>query len=158
MRRKDLARNIAEGLAGCDWDEVVIKAALTRRLPQGSKSIWRIAQVLAARYDRAYPPSVPEITAMLCDIPALDTLHRRCRETGIWPDPVLIQPHMRPLPAFADLPLPQLPTPRDLADWLLLEDQQLARFADPLGCRMRMRKLRRTTISGMSSQNGRACA
>lgn len=52
------------------------------------------------------------------------------RETSLKPRHYCLQPALRP-PAFADLDLPELNNPRELADWLQISLDELRKFTDP---------------------------
>ena len=55
------------------------------------------------------------------------------RRAKVWPPVQLTTPRMLPLPAFARLDLPTLPTEAALADWLVMPPERLAYFADLRG-------------------------
>ena len=95
----------------------IIQSALKLR---GDRSA-RLADAVLARWTLPYPPSEPGLAAIL----------RQCRTIRRRDLPAVALPHPLPSPGFvADLPLPCLGTPEDLAEWLDLTTGQLHWLAD----------------------------
>jgi retron-type reverse transcriptase len=134
MRRAALARNLAVTLANAPWTARDAEAALARRLPPAlvGEAAGLAAHVLAASRT-PYAPSAEALARSLADAPGLARVHAHCARAGVWPDPDLAPPRMRPIAPFATLDLPALATPAALADWLLLTPERLDYFADLSG-------------------------
>jgi RNA-directed DNA polymerase len=125
---------LAASLAQCDWTRPAVEHHLRQRLPRS----WPRTPVHLARFllDAFPGPTAPDaalLSAALAASPAAPRLLAHARKTGSHPAPWLIPPVFRPIPALADLPLPALATPDELADWLALPPEQLIRFTDPHG-------------------------
>ncbi len=133
MNIKQLATTLAAGLADCDWNPGALESHLEHRLPPKPRVATDLTRALIDNFPRPYAPAPWQIATFLPMHPGFARLHRACRKQRHWPDPVIAPPAMRPLPPFARLGLPQLSTPGHLADWLMLSDDQLARFSDPFG-------------------------
>lgn len=134
MQAKDVLLPLAASLSQCDWTLDGIEAHLRQRLP---RSWARIPAVIARDLRAAFPgqtaPDTPRIAQALQQTPHAARLLAHARKTRSLPRPWLAAPDFRPIPALADLPLPRLTTPDELADWLALPPDQLVRFADPHG-------------------------
>lgn len=134
MQLQDVLLPLAASLSQCDWTPEAIEAHLRQRLPR----TWtRIPALIAADLRAAFPgqtaPDAPRIALALHRTPHAARLLAHARKTRSLPRPWLASPDFRPIPALADLPLPRLATPDELADWLALPPDQLIRFADPHG-------------------------
>lgn len=77
-----------------------------------------------------YPPD----PATLCELIAWSTAYEPLA-AALGPSPELAEsvepPRFAPIPAFEELDLPRLRTPRELANWLALDMRELEWFADP---------------------------
>ena len=82
-----------------------------------------------------YAPDRDRLATILQAQSEFDALFKKCRKQNIWPAPWLASPQMHPIPAFANLDLPQLETLADVADWLFLEAEDLAGYTDATGWR-----------------------
>jgi RNA-directed DNA polymerase len=134
MQAKDVLSPLAASLSQCDWTLVALEAHLRHRLPRTWKR-------LPAQMSRWLLSAFPGITAPdpVCLFDALGgssfakRLLTHARKTQSPPAPWLEPPVFRPVSALAELPLPRLTVPEDLADWLALPPDQLVRFTDPRG-------------------------
>jgi RNA-directed DNA polymerase len=125
---------LAASLAQCDWTQPSIESHLRQRLPRTWKatpetlSLW-----LVATFPGSVAPDPRRLADALGTSPFAVRLLRFARKTGSRPIPWLQSPTFRPIPALADLPLPRLTSPDELADWLALPPDALIRFTDPRG-------------------------
>jgi hypothetical protein len=134
MNFKDVLLPLAASLSQCDWSLSEIEAHLRQRLPR----TWARTPALLARWlFSAFPgsaaPDPQQLLICLRDSPYAERVLALARKTKSRPAPYLTPPVFRPIPALASLPLPQLTSPADLADWLALPPDQLIRFTDPRG-------------------------
>ena len=125
---------IAASLAQLPWAKDDIRLHLRHRLPT---SLRRLASPLAAELRAAFPglsaPDAARLLAHLLASPLGQRIADHAARTGTRPASVLDPPAFQPLPALADLPLPRLSSPGDLAEFLALSPDQLIRFADLRG-------------------------
>ncbi|WP_374398102.1 reverse transcriptase family protein [Tabrizicola sp.] len=132
MRLRDVLVPLSASLSQCDWTLDGIEAHLRQRLP---RSWVRIPALIARDLRAAFPgqssPDPSRISRALQQTPHAARLLAQARKTPNLPHPWLAPPTFRPIPALADLPLPHLITPDQLADWLALQPDQLIRFTDP---------------------------
>lgn len=124
----------AASLAQCSWSLRDVELHLRQRLPRS----WdRIPATLARWLLEVFPgPAAPDasrLTHALRQSPAAQRILTHARKTRSPPHPWLDPPGFHPIPALADLPLPPLTSPGELADWLALPPDQLIRFTDPHG-------------------------
>ena len=125
---------LAGSLSQCDWTIQGIEAHLRQRLPRSWHRIPALmARTLIAAHPGATAPDPARIARTLQESPHAARLLAFAGKSRSLPRPWLDPPVFRPIPALADLPLPPLTTPDDLADWLALPPDQLIRFTDPLG-------------------------
>jgi RNA-directed DNA polymerase len=134
MHFKDVLLPLAASLSQCDWSLSEIEAHLRQRLPR----TWARTPALLARWlVTAFPgsaaPDPQQLLLCLRDSPYAERVLALARKTKSLPAPWLNPPVFRPIAALAELPLPPLTTPDDLADWLALPPDQLIRFTDPRG-------------------------
>ncbi len=132
MRPKDFAANLAYSLSIAEWSPSGLEALLKRRLPEAlNRMAPELAAYLLDSFPTIYAPTARAISSVLMDAPQFDLLLRYCRRRNVWPDLDDSTPVMRPLPAFANLDIPVLPTVAALADWLMLDLGRLDYHADP---------------------------
>ncbi|MCU0829546.1 MAG: hypothetical protein MUE52_19725 [Tabrizicola sp.] len=125
---------LAASLAQCDWTVQDVESHLRQRLPRGwEKTPATLARWLVEVFPGTTAPDPARLSLALQGSPAAQRLVAHARKTRSRPKPWLEPPVFRPPPALADLALPQLATPNDLADWLALSSDQLIRFTDPHG-------------------------
>lgn len=125
---------LAASLAQCDWTPWAIEAHLRQRLPGSwAQTPAGLSRWLIETFPGGTAPDHAPIASALGRSPFAARLLAFARKTGSLPRPWLEPPGFRPPAAFADLPLPALSTPDDLADWLALPPDQLIRFTDPHG-------------------------
>lgn len=134
MQLQDVLVPLAASLSQCDWTPEAIEAHLRQRLPRSwEKTPATLARWLIEVFPGTVAPDPARLTPALRDSPAAQRLLVHARKTRSRPEPWLKPPVFRPTAALADLALPQLATPNDLADWLALPPDQLIRFTDPNG-------------------------
>lgn len=132
MNKKCLARNLAQSLILGTWTREGLTETLRRRLPVPLQDrAETIASEIAEGTRHSYAPDLKTATDALLGTEGLAHILTYCTHRDIWPNPDLSSPRMRPVAAFSDLVLPQLPTLESLADWLAIEPGQLASLADP---------------------------
>jgi RNA-directed DNA polymerase len=134
MQKSDLALILSKTIVRGPWATDALKTRLANKLPRGFSSR---ASTIAANLLRDFPQSVaPPAKAVAQTLVAtkqFEAIMQYCQRHGTWPQHEHQPPVMLPIPAFASLDVPQLPTLQALADWLLLEPAQLDRFADISG-------------------------
>lgn len=132
MNKAALARNLAASLTLGAWTPTVLEAALRRRLPRGVQGLaGPVATELTRALPLAYAPADKTVVAALLAGSRFGRIYRHCARHGLWPTPDLSTPVMVPIAAFADLPVPALPTYDMLADWLMVPADRLDILADP---------------------------
>lgn len=128
-----LAQQMAVGLTRGAWTRGHLTAHLERHLPRGIQDVGPyLAAVLIADFPQAYAPAPKALAKTLRVDDGFARLYAFCRKHNAWPRPDLAPPTMAPVPPFDDLPLPDLPTPGALADWLAIPVERLSYMADPL--------------------------
>lgn len=128
-----LARHLAVGLTRGAWTRAHLTAHLERHLPREIQNVGPyLAEVLIADFPQAYAPAPKALAETLLVDDGFGRLYAFCLKHNVWPEPDLVPPVMAPVPAFADLPLPDLPTLGALADWLAIPVARLSYMADPL--------------------------
>ncbi|MDO6726841.1 reverse transcriptase family protein [Cognatishimia sp. 1_MG-2023] len=131
MNSKELAQNLAQGLALIGWSKPEITAELCRRLPL---KVQRLNEAISLRLlhnlPSAYAPTVNSIAEALRYVPNFEKVMRYCRRHDVWPNVDLPKTRMLPIAPFVGLDIPQLTTEAELADWLLIPVEKLAYFAD----------------------------
>ena len=132
LSKRALAENLAASLTLSDWSENTLKAALCRRLPAGfEKTADQVAAALVIEAPSLYAPPPRKVATALTGLPDFGRFYQTCRRRNLWPVPDLSSPKMAPIARFQSLDLPALPTLSALADWLLLDPDQLTALADP---------------------------
>ncbi len=125
---------MADSLSRVAWNARAITDCLHRRLPPTLHHFAeRLSTDLLDAFVKPIAPPRAVIAQCLADNTTFQRIHRHCIKHNTWPVPDLHPPKMQPLPAFADLNIPQFATLSDLADWLLLTPAQLDYYADPTG-------------------------
>lgn len=138
LTKRALAENLAVSLTQSDWSESTIKAALRRRLPAGFETTAdQIATALVIDAPSLYAPPPQNVAKALAGLASFGRFYQTCRRRNLWPIPDLSSPKMAPIARFQSLDLPELPTLTALADWLLLDPDQLTALADPQNRRER---------------------
>jgi RNA-directed DNA polymerase len=133
MQRKWLARGLAAILLSARWTSQELESRAAEFLGLSShRSARRIIRRMMRAVPTPYPPSPGWIASHLLSsglFKYLTSIRRRKKELTATPVP-LEPPRPAPLPALADLKIPPLATPGDLADWLGLPLEQLDWLAD----------------------------
>ncbi|WP_394181273.1 reverse transcriptase family protein [Yoonia maritima] len=110
---------------------MAVTDALLGRLPaQFQREAKLIAEDLIQLLPMMTSPSAAMIAMRLLECDAFERVYRECLRLGIWPDVDLRSGMMLPLPTFAQLNIPNLPTDADLADWLIIDSARLGYLAD----------------------------
>lgn len=131
---KTVLEPLAAGLAQLPWTVWEIDVHLTRRLPVTMKKTpAALARALCERFPARVAPDAGRISEFLGHCPAAAPLRVFARRTGARAEFPLDAPAFCPAPAFAERRLPELASPHDLAEWLALSPEQLARFSDLKG-------------------------
>lgn len=134
MQVQDVLLPLAGSLSQCDWTASGIEAHLRQRLPRTWHRIPAlITQTLLEAFPGQTAPDAAHIARTLGTSPHAARLLAHSRKSRSLPAPWLEPPAFRPVPALADLPLPRLTSPDELADWLALPPERLIRFTDPHG-------------------------
>jgi hypothetical protein len=134
MQAKDVFLPLAASLSQCAWSLEPVEVHLRSRLPRTwVRSPANLARWLLTSFPGRAAPDAARLARALRASPLAERLLAHARKTGALPAPVLTSPVFRPIPALSALPLPQLSTPDELADWLALPPEQLIRFTDPRG-------------------------
>ena len=144
-------------LAGSfDRDEVrrrmeTVLGPLTRRAQR------QLVKHLFARLTSAYPPSPDWLRAFLLEAPSFERAIVRVSQRPDLIQHVLTPARFSPLRLFAELEIPRLTTPGDLAAWLHLEPNDLDWFADQRRQHMRARipVLQNYTYAFIPKRNGK---
>lgn len=129
--RPALSRAMALRLARDPWSAEAITDRLLAFLPVPFHGLAAdLASALMAACPSRTAPRAASLARVLTDWPGLDRLYQHCLKHRTWPDAYLTSPRFCPVPAFDGLHIPALSNPADLAGWLMLPDEDLARFAD----------------------------
>ena len=122
---------LACSLAQQDWTRDALHSHLTSRLPRPLfRSIGPAARRLISELPGTTTPDPKTILTVLHRMALADRLRDHHRKSGLSPAPVLTPTPFRPATTLADLPIPRLTTPGDLAEWLALSQDQLIQLAD----------------------------
>lgn len=134
MLIREVLLPLAASLSQCDWTLATLDLHLRQRLPRTWKRTpTNFAYWLLKIFPGQAAPDPSLLFRALRDGPFALRLLTHSRTTKSVPAQLLTPPAFRPIPAFADLPLPHLASEDELADWLALPPDQLVRFADPRG-------------------------
>lgn len=127
-------KSLAESLSHQPWTVWDIRHHLEQRLPSHFRSRARaLASELKARFPGAAAPDAQRLAGAITQSQSMQPVLRDARRRRISPDVTNAACEFLPAPALSSCALPPLTTPRDLADWLALRDDQLVRFSDPRG-------------------------
>ena len=134
MLVRDVLLPLAGSLSQCDWTVEAIEEHLRSRLPRTWPRIPAgMARYMVDTFPGQTAPDPPQLATALQASPFAARLLTHARKTRSLPAPWLVPPIFRPIPALANLPLPRLASPDELADWLAVPPGQLIRFTDPRG-------------------------
>jgi RNA-directed DNA polymerase len=126
-----VARNLAAALLAGAWTRSDLlqrtEAVLGRRTSEAQHAL---VDALLDGVTTDYPPSPPRLTALLVRAPAFQQAAAAQIKNPRSVQPVLEYPTFAPAPRFADLAVPRLATPGDLAEWLALSIEQLDWLSD----------------------------
>lgn len=126
---RTLAQRLAAAVAAGAWTPEGIAASAVRLLGPGEA---RLAARLADDLAREpYPPPPDRLARLIAATRGAGLAAARLEKAGIFPAPPLDAPQMATLAPFADLQLPSLATPGELAEWAGLTAAELDWFADP---------------------------
>ncbi len=122
-------RLLALSLLGGDWNKASLTERLTRCISGGLPDPERLAARLIFHFDEHTPPSRNQLIAFLAN---QDELHARLEKPSQEALKILLDPQVMspPLKNLVTFPLPQLPTAKDVREWLGLLDHELNWFAD----------------------------
>lgn len=119
------ANNLAARLLAEPWTRKSIAAGIASVLGPGDRRDRRaLVASLAGFAEATYPPAPAALAAFLVQSP----FFKPPRDHAV--AAVLTPPRFAPLPVFANLQIPALATPGDLADWLGESTAQLGWLAD----------------------------
>jgi hypothetical protein len=129
-----IARELAAALLGGVWTRRRLVSRCNKFLgKRAPKTVRRLIDHVLLRVPTAYPPSPQVLAQILESSPYLDASARRLLRADRLTSRVLRSAVFTPIPALADLPVPKLATPGDLAAWLELPIAHLDWFADTRG-------------------------
>ncbi len=134
MRKKTFARNLAASIVNSVWNFDAVAADLAAILPR--KLRWaggELAGDILFRCKTPYAPPLPFLVIYIEKSNAFHKVFNQLLQRGYWPQEQESSPEMRPVPSFAELPIPRLVTSAALADWLHLTTEELDYFADRQG-------------------------
>jgi RNA-directed DNA polymerase len=134
MRHEHPLAPLATTLSQQDWTQAALAAHLRQRLPA---TFLRAPATLSKALIRALPgpvaPDPARILAILRSRPETIRLLAHMQRHRVKPGIPLDPPAFRPAPELTHLPLPNLSTTADLADWLAITPDQLTLYADQRG-------------------------
>ncbi|MGD8907950.1 MAG: reverse transcriptase family protein [Chromatiales bacterium] len=149
-------RLLALSISGGSWDKDSLSDHFERALEGGPPDPRRLATRVLFHFDRGQPPSRQQLIDFLLNEDELrQRFEKQCGSKG--PKVLLDPPAMgRPPENLVTFPLPQLPTVRDLREWLGLFDHELNWFADiERGqCRITQSKLHHYRYQWMEKRSG----
>jgi retron-type reverse transcriptase len=126
-----LARNLAAALLAGAWTQRALESRAARFLGDSTrKSQRRLLRELANSVASEYPPAPEWLVRFFLATPSFEKAISPLRRGGRWPHAVLDPPRFVPASAFANLPVPRVATPGELADWLGISVDELDWFAD----------------------------
>lgn len=129
--REWVARNLAAALLAGAWTPSALLGRASEFLGRPTQKSQRLLiQELLDRVATAYPPSPAWLVRFFLGSRRFDRASARLRNKGAHIPAVLQPASFSPTPRFAELDIPRLATPGDLADWLQIPIGQLAWFAD----------------------------
>lgn len=124
-------RALATSLHQTDWTHFDIERVLTRRLPTPLHFLVpEVARELLSTLPCSVAPPPALIATTLAQLNGIRVVVEHAQKHRLTLTPDLKPQAFRPIPAFADLDLPQFTSTEDLADLLALTPDQLTRFAD----------------------------
>lgn len=113
------------------WNENDLVYHLRRRLPAQLRILPPIlARHLLLKLPQAHTPLSNDIAVALSDCPEFLLIWKHAEKHKTWPKPALDRATFKTSQKFQSLGLPALSSEEELADWLGLNELQLARFAD----------------------------
>ncbi|WP_164727031.1 reverse transcriptase family protein [Shimia sediminis] len=89
-----------------------------------------LASEILLWYPKTYSPCQSDLATTLSRLPEIADVWNYARQKNVWPRSRIDTPEFLPAPALEGLDIPHLATCADLADWLLISQDQLTRFAD----------------------------
>lgn len=134
MQARAVIYPLAASLSQCDWTFPTLDDHLRQRLPRSWKRTpTTVALWLLEIFPGQTAPDPQRLFHALRNGPFALRLLTHARATKSLPAQLLTPATFRTIPALADLQLPALATPDELAEWLALPPEQLIRFTDPHG-------------------------
>ncbi len=150
-----LSRALASAFLATDWTEAALYQAA--RIVLQSRS-FRVAALVATVQLIARPltPTHRKLAAFIRGAPIFPDVVADFDRRHLSAPLVLIPERAAPLPPFAELDLPSLSSPAELADWLEVPPRHLDWLADPEGRNARSREpsLHHYTTSWREKRNG----
>ncbi len=134
MRKKTFARSLAGRIVNSAWNFDAVAADLVAILPR--KLRWAAGELADDIFNRCKRPYAPPLAILITYIEKSNAFHKvfsQFQQRGVWPQEPESSPEMRPVPSFAELPIPRLVTSGALAAWLRLSTDELDYFADRQG-------------------------
>lgn len=131
MKYAVFLKTLSTGLAMQARNENELVHHLKRRLPAQLGALPPIlVRHLLLKLPQAHTPLSKDIADALSDCPEFLLVWKHAEKHKTWPDPALDRATFKPTQKFQSLGLPELSSEEELADWLGLNELQLARFAD----------------------------
>ncbi|MES1156364.1 MAG: reverse transcriptase family protein [Alphaproteobacteria bacterium] len=126
-----IARELAAFLLAGAWSKRRLAARAKQYLGKSApKALQHLIDHVLASVETPYPPAPDNLARTLMASNAFDVAARRVLR-GEQPSKIVLHaPVFAPAAAFADLPVPKLETPGDLAAWLALPTEQVDWLAD----------------------------
>ncbi len=134
MNFKNFTSTLAATLAPLEWSPESIEEILQNKLPHRfRRHAASMADALSLDFPKSYAPSATMIARCLTKLPETRKIWSYAKKRNVWPDSSLLPTAFMPAKTFADLNLPNLSNPGQLADWLGISPEMLIRFADKKG-------------------------
>lgn len=132
MNAKDwVARNLAAALLAGVWNSEELLRRTEELLGTSTRRSQRaLIRDLLEKLPTAYPPSPAWLVAFLLESSWFERASGPVRRNPTPFEAIAAPPRFNPAPAFAQLRVPRLETPVDLAQWLDISIDQLDWFAD----------------------------
>src|SRR5262245_21700041 len=129
--REWVARNLAAALLAGAWEPAALLSRASDVLGRPTQKSHRLlVEELLARVTTAYPPSPAWLVAFFLGSRRFERASARLRSGRARAPAVLSPPIFSPIPRLAELAIPRLATPGDLARWLEMPVEHLLWLAD----------------------------
>ncbi|NNG04609.1 MAG: RNA-directed DNA polymerase, partial [Inquilinus sp.] len=129
--RRHIARMLAMAWCAGPWARDDLRVTAEALLGAGRRrAIGRLVDDVLAVVPTPYAPPFETLARFIGPLPSFEAATAAARSAGLDGPTLAPAPAFRPLPPFADLPVPRLVSPADLAEWLGLLPPELDWFAD----------------------------